>query len=194
MVLLRHVSANDKPARVTFCVHNQRLLNFMKCPCCKLLTYLLVSCATNLAHADVSVKAPWVRATVAQQRATGAFMELASTDALWVVEVRTPAAKIVELHQMLIENNVMKMQALPVLELPPGKAVELKPGGYHIMLVDLVKPLTVGDHIALTLVVEDKDNKRSQIEVNAEVRSISGRPARTTTAGSSDDHAGRHKP
>jgi copper(I)-binding protein len=72
--------------------------------------------------------------------------------------------------------------------------VELKPGGYHIMLVDLVKPLTVGDHIALTLVVEDKDNKRSRIEVNAEVRSMSGRPARTTTAGSSDDHAGRHKP
>lgn len=121
-------------------------------------------------------------------------MELTSTDSVRVVEVRSPAAKTVELHQMLIENNVMKMQALPVLELNPGKTVELKPGGYHLMLIDLVKPLSVGDHIALTLVVEGADSKRSQIDVKAEVRSIPGRRVTTiSTAGSTQEHAEQRK-
>jgi copper(I)-binding protein len=150
--------------------------------------------ATSMARAEVSVKDAWVRATAVQQRATGAFMELTSTDAVRVVEVRSPSAKIVELHQMLIENNVMKMQALSALELNAGKSVALKPGSYHMMLIDLVKPLAIGDHVALSLIVEGKDGKRSQVDVNAEVRSISGRPATANaTAGATDDHAGQHK-
>jgi copper(I)-binding protein len=158
----------------------------------KLLACLVFTSATTLAHGEVSVKDPWVRATVVQQRATGAFMELTSTEAVRVVAVQSPAAKIVELHQMLIENNVMKMQTVPALELNPGKAVQLKPGGYHVMLVDLVRPLAAGGHVMLTLVVEGKDKKRSQVDVNAEVRTLSGRPA-TSTAGSNQDHAGQHK-
>ena len=158
----------------------------------KLLTCLVCTWATTWAYGEVSVKDPWVRATVVQQRATGAFMELTSTEAVRVVEVRSPAAKIVELHQMLIENNVMKMQAVPALELSPGKTVELKPGGYHVMLVDLVKPLAAGDRVLLTLVVEGKDKKRSQVDVNAEVRTMSGRSA-NSTAGSNQDHAAQHK-
>ncbi len=166
----------------------------MKSLSSKLVVCLAALCASPLVHADVEVKDPWVRATVVQQRATGAFMQLTSTELVHVVEVRSPAAKIVELHQMLIENNVMKMQAASALELPPGKAVELKPGGYHVMLVDLVKPLAAGDHVSLTLVVEGKNKIRSQIAVNAEVRSISGRPAAaSSTAGSILGHAGQHK-
>jgi copper(I)-binding protein len=148
---------------------------------------LAVFCGTL--HAEVKVTEPWVRATVAQQRATGAFMELTSSDPVRLVEVRSPVAKIVELHQMLIENNVMKMQAVAGLELSPGKAIELKPGGYHVMLVDLVKPLKAGDSVALSLVIEGKDKKRSVVEVTAEVRGISGRPAASSRA---DDHA-QHK-
>jgi copper(I)-binding protein len=167
----------------------------MKSISSKLLLSLALSGVAFQVRAEVSVTAPWVRATVAQQRATGAFMELASTEAVRVVEVRSPAAKIVELHQMRIENNVMKMQAVPALELPAGKAVELKPGGYHVMLIDLVKPLTAGERVNLTLVIEGKDNKRSQIDVDAEVRSISGRStAAAPSTGSSHDHAGhQHK-
>lgn len=150
--------------------------------------------AAPLAHADVVVKDPWVRATVVQQRATGAFMELTSTEPVRVVEVRSAAAKIVELHQMRIENNVMRMQALPELELTPGKVVELKPGGYHVMLVDLIKPLATGDRVALTLVIEGKDKKRSLVDVVAEVRSMSGRPAgAVSTVGSTHEQAGQHK-
>lgn len=166
----------------------------MKSSYSTLLAVLFAGGAVAHAHAEIVVTNPWVRATVVQQRATGAFMELTSTETARVVEVRSPAAKIVELHQMRIENNVMRMQALPALELHPGKAVELKPGGYHVMLVDLVKPLATGDRVPLTLVVEGKDGKRSQVDVNAEVRNISGRPASTlSSAGSSQDAAGQHR-
>jgi copper(I)-binding protein len=158
----------------------------------KLFAAILLLGASALAHADVKVKDPWVRATVAQQRATGAFMELSSTDVVRVIEVRSSAARIVEIHQMLMDNNVMKMQAVPALELKPGKVTELKPGGYHVMLMDLVKPLSAGDHVPLTLVIEAADKKVSQIEVHAEVRALGARPAAAAASVGADPHAG-HK-
>ena len=129
------------------------------------------------AHADVSIKDAWVRATVPAQRATGAFMQLTSSEAVRVVAIRSPAARIVELHEMRMDGDKMVMQALPWLDLAPGKPVELKPGGYHVMLIDLAKPLSAGDKVALTLVVEGKDNKRSNVEISAEVRGLDGKPA-----------------
>jgi periplasmic copper chaperone A len=152
--------------------------------------FLLSMIGAAAAHAEVTVKDPWVRATVAQQRVTGAFMELSSTEAVRVVEVRSTAAKVVEIHQMLMDNNVMKMQAVPALELKPGKVAELKPGGYHIMLIDLVKPLSAGDSVPLTLVVEGADKKLTQVQVKADVRALGSRPA--AGAASADPHAG-HK-
>jgi copper(I)-binding protein len=152
-----------------------------------------MSLITAAAHAEVTVKDPWVRATVAQQRVTGAFMELSSTEAVRLVEIRSTAAKVVEIHQMLMENNVMKMQAVPGLELKPGKVVELKPGGYHVMLIDLVKPLSAGDSVPLTLIVEGADKKLTQVQVKADVRALGARPgAPAASAAGADPHAG-HK-
>jgi copper(I)-binding protein len=64
----------------------------------------------------------------------------------------------------------MLMRAVPGIELPAGKTVELKPGGLHVMLMDLKQPLAAGDSVALTLVVEGKDKKREVVEVKAAVR------------------------
>jgi copper(I)-binding protein len=61
---------------------------------------------------------------------------------------------------------------VPALELPAGKAVELKPGGYHLMLMDLKATLKAGDTVPLTLVVEGKDGKRETLEVKAPVRAL----------------------
>ena len=66
----------------------------------------------------------------------------------------------------------MKMRAVPGLELPAGKPVDLKPGGYHVMLMDLKQPLKAGDTVPLTLVVEGKDKKRQTVEVKATVREL----------------------
>ena len=90
----------------------------------------------------------WARAVVPGQMATGAFMRLtAATDAT-LVDAASPAAKIVEIHEMKMEGGVMKMNAIDKLPLPAGKPVDLKPGGYHVMLMDLTRPMKEGDIIA----------------------------------------------
>ena len=88
------------------------------------------------AFAQVTVKDPWVRATVSQQKATGAFMQITSAQDARLVEARSPVAGVVEVHEMTMEKDVMKMRAVKGLDLPGGKSVELKPGGYHVMLMD----------------------------------------------------------
>lgn len=129
------------------------------------------------AHAQVTVKDPWVRGTVTGQKATGAFLQLTTTEAVRLVEVKSGAAKIVEIHEMRMEGDRMMMQAVPGLDLVPGKTLELKPGGYHVMLIDVLKPLNAGDKVPLTLVLEGKDKKRIQVDVSAEVRALNARPA-----------------
>ena len=130
-----------------------------------------VACASL---AQVKVEDPWVRATVPQQRVTGAFMRLTATEPLRLVDARSPLAGSVEIHEMAMEGSVMKMRALPALELPVGKPVDLKPGGYHVMLFDLKQQIKAGDVVPLTLVVVDAGGKRRSVEVAAQVRALGG--------------------
>jgi copper(I)-binding protein len=122
--------------------------------------------------AQTSVSEPWVRATVPQQKATGAFMKLRNPQGGRLVEAKSPVAAIVEIHEMRIDNNVMKMRAVNGLDLPSGKVVELQPGGYHIMLIDLKQQVKEGDKVPLTLVIEGKDKKRETVEVQATVKAL----------------------
>ena len=130
-----------------------------------------VACASL---AQVKVADPWVRATVPQQRVTGAFMTLTATEPLRLVDARSPLAGSVEIHEMAMQGSVMKMRALPGLDLPVGKPVELKPGGYHVMLFDLKQQIKAGDTVPLTLVVVDSSGKRRDVEVAATVRALGG--------------------
>jgi periplasmic copper chaperone A len=125
------------------------------------------------ASAQVSVKEPWVRATVAQQKATGVFMQLQSAQEAKLVGASSPVAGVVEVHEMAMDGGVMKMRAVPSLALPAGKAVDLKPGGYHVMLMDLKAQVKTGDMVPLTLQIEGKDGKRQALEVKATARAMS---------------------
>ncbi len=131
-----------------------------------------LACLSTTALAQVTVKDAWVRATVPAQMATGAFMQLQATQAMRLVEARSPVAGVVEIHEMTMVDNVMRMRAVPGLELPAGKAVELKPGGYHVMLMDLKGQVKEGQSVPLTLVVEGRDKKRQTVEVKAQVRAL----------------------
>jgi hypothetical protein len=137
-----------------------------------LLAALPALMALNATAQDVTVKDAWVRATVPGQRATGAFMGLtASRDAV-LVSASSPVAGVVELHEMVMDGSVMRMRALPKLELPAGQRVELKPGGYHVMLMDLRQTLKPGDVVPLGLRIEVAGSKPADIAVRAEVREL----------------------
>ena len=136
------------------------------------------------ASAQVTVKDAWVRATVAQQKATGAFMQLQSAQDAKVISAQSPVAGVVEVHEMAMDGGVMKMRAVPSLALPAGKAVDLKPGGYHVMLMDLKAQVKDGDTVPVTLVVEGKDGQRQNIEIKASAR---------TTAAPAMNHGDGHQ-
>ena len=122
------------------------------------------------AQAQVKVDDPWVRATVAPQKATGAFMQLTSAKAAKVVAASSPVATMVEIHEMKMDDGVMKMRAVDALPLPAGQAVALKPGSYHVMLMGLKQPIKAGETVPLTLTVEAEGGQRSAVEVKAVAR------------------------
>jgi len=138
-----------------------------------LVLFLVLS--GTAAVAQTTVKDAWVRGTVPQQKATGMFAQITSAKGGRLVSAASPAAGAVEIHEMSMEGNVMKMRALPNgLELPAGKTVELKPGGYHVMLLDLKQPLKAGDSVPLTLVVEGADKTRETLTLSVPVKALSG--------------------
>ncbi len=132
----------------------------------------LVFAPLQAAAQVVTITDPWVRGTVAEQKVTGAFMTLTAPSESRLVEVRSPVAGTVEIHEMKMDGNVMRMRPISALVLPRGKPVELKPGGYHVMLMDLKKPLNAGDTVPLTLIVEGPDWKRHTVNVNVPVRAL----------------------
>ena len=129
------------------------------------------------ALAQTTVQEPWVRATVPQQKATGMFARITSPTAGRIVGASSPAAGVVEIHEMAMDGNVMRMRAVPALELPAGKAVELKPGGYHVMLMDLKQQLKAGEMVNVSLVVERAGGQRETVEVKAPVRGVAAAQA-----------------
>ena len=135
------------------------------------------------AGAQTTVKDAWVRGTVAQQMATGAFFSITSTGGGKLLSAASPAASVVEIHEMVMDGSTMKMRAVPALDLPAGKAVELKPGGYHVMMMDLKAPLAAGQSIDMTLVVEGKDGKRETMAVKVPVRALGAGPAAMPVSG-----------
>ena len=127
---------------------------------------LSTMCAVSAFAQNVTVTDAWARATVQGQKATGAFMKITAKDSAKLVGVSSPVAGVVEIHEMKMDKDVMKMSAVPNgLELPAGKAVELKPGGYHVMLMDLKAPLAKDTTIPLTLTVQDAKGVKSTVEL-----------------------------
>ena len=138
-----------------------------------ILAATVLALSSLAAQAQTQVQDAWVRGTVPAQKATGAFMRLTAAQASRLVSVASPVAGVAEVHEMRMDGSVMKMAALTNgLELPAGKAVELKPGGYHVMLMDLKQALSAGDLVPLTLTLQGADGKKEVLELKVPVRAL----------------------
>jgi len=131
--------------------------------------------ASFAAQAEVRVTEAWVRGTVPAQTVTGAFMTITSTEDAKIVKVASPIAKRAELHQSQMTGGVNHMHDVDAIALPAGKPVKLEAGGYHLMLMDVARPLKVGDTVQITFTVEGKGGKRSEVKVDAPVKPIDTR-------------------
>ena len=120
--------------------------------------------------APVEVRDAWVRQTVPGQSGTGAFMKLTAPAGARLIGAQTPVAGVAEVHEMKMEGDVMKMRAVQGgLELPPGRTVELKPSGYHVMLMNLKQPIAKGATVPMTLQFEDAQGVKSALELKVPV-------------------------
>ena len=137
------------------------------------LVLFLLALATGAAHAaDIEVKTPWTRATVRLLKVSGAYMEMKSAQGATLVGASSPVAGNVELHEMRMEGDLMKMRAVRRLPLPAGKPVALTPSGFHLMLYDLKEQLVEGTRVPIRLDFETAGGKRESVEVMAEVRPL----------------------
>ena len=119
----------------------------------------------------IRVSNPFVRATPPGAKVAGAFMTIknqgTATDRL--VSASSPVAGLVEIHEMAMEGGMMKMRALKGIDLKPGATVELQPGGYHVMLMDLKEPLPKDSTVPLTLTFKDAKGVESKLELKVPV-------------------------
>ncbi len=165
----------------------------------KLATYVLLTVTLGIfsqinaqtssqtpAPTALTVEGAWVRSAVPGQSGTGGFMTLtAKTDMKLVgISVSPSVAGIGEVHEMKMEGDVMKMRAIPSIALPAGKPVQLKPGGLHLMLMDLKKGLPKDSTVDITLLLEDAKGAKTSQALQLPVRATA--PVGT----SADPHAG----
>ena len=128
---------------------------------------LLILGAASAIHAQVRVDGAWARATVPSQSATGAFMRLTADKDVVLTGVSSPVARVVEVHKMSMDKDIMRMRAVDQLPLKAGQTNELKSGGLHIMMMRLKKQIKVGEVVPLTLSFKAADGRVSTVEANA---------------------------
>ena len=118
---------------------------------------------------SIKIENAYVRATAPGQPAAGAFMKIDNSGvADQLVSASSPAAGEVQLHQMSMEGNVMKMGQVKDIAVPANGSVDLKPGGYHIMLMNIKAPLKAGETVPVKL----KFAKAGEVEVKLPVNAV----------------------
>jgi len=117
-------------------------------------TALTVFSSALFAQPTVQLSSPWARATVPGQQAGGAFLTIQSEQDDSLLAVSSPSSASMEIHEMRLEDNIMRMRQIPKLDLPAGQTLELKPGGYHLMFQGLRQPLQAGTDVEVTLTFE----------------------------------------
>ncbi len=145
------------------------------------------------AASPVKVEAAWIRASVPGQSGTGAFMRLTAQEPMTLVGLTSPVAGVAEVHEMKLEGDVMRMRAIASLALPAGQAVELKPGGYHLMLMDLKSPLKADTRVPLTLVLRDTKGTERRVDLQVPVATRAPGKAGESGHGAHGAHGGAHK-
>lgn len=134
-----------------------------------ILALAMFAASLPAAAAGISVTDVWARATMPGQKVSGAYMKIQSDADARLVAASSSAVPRVEVHEMKMDGDVMRMREVQAIDLPKGKTVSLEPGGYHIMLMNLKKPIVVGEAIPLMLTIES-GGKKQTVEVTAEAR------------------------
>ncbi|MCB5190046.1 copper chaperone PCu(A)C [Methylobacillus arboreus] len=125
---------------------------------------LLLLCSLQ-AQAEITVVEPWVRTTAPGQKVAAGYLRIVSDKDVALVSANSSFADKVEVHEMLMDNGIMKMRPITQLILKANQPVELKPSGLHLMLTGIKTAVKAGDTIPLTLVFEDKQAVKEAVSI-----------------------------
>lgn len=132
-------------------------------------------CLSGPASADqIRVSGAWTRASAPGQQVAAVYFDIMSAVDAKLVAVDTGVAQVAEFHQMSVEDGTMRMRAMQAVDLPAGIRVSLKPGGVHVMLFGLKKPLRAGERVPIRLLVEDIGGRQTELNTKADVRNLDG--------------------
>lgn len=134
------------------------------------MLFSVVAMSSTAYAQSVKVANAWARATAPGQTTASAYVELTSDTQAALVAAGSPLAARAELHSMSMDGGIMRMRALPRVELPAGQTVKLAPGGLHIMLLELKQPLKAGDKVPMVLTVQSSGASLATLKLEAEVR------------------------
>ncbi len=119
---------------------------------------------------SIEIKNQWVRASNDGQDVSAAYMTIVSNEDTSLIAIDSDVADVIEIHSMSMENGVMKMRMLDTLDLIADKPTELSPGGFHLMLFDLKKPLTAGKEAHFTLHFKNKAGQEKTISITSPIK------------------------
>lgn len=136
------------------------------------LMTIIFSCQLYAQRSEKATPGPkvfdvWVKTTVPGGTVSAAYMHIKSATPLKLVKAETPIADIAEIHDMKMNAGVMEMKAMDALDIPADKLIDLQPGGLHVMLMKLKKPINKGDKVPLTLTFEGADKKSVIVKLDA---------------------------
>ncbi len=133
-------------------------------------------CLSGFANADqIRVSDAWIRASAPGQQVAAVYFDIVSAVDAKLVAIDTGIAQVAEFHQMtVVDSGIMRMRAMPTVDLPAGITVSLKPGGIHVMLFELEKSLRAGERIPFELSVEDVNGRQTKLKIEADVRNLDG--------------------
>ncbi|HLD09938.1 MAG TPA: copper chaperone PCu(A)C [Methylophilaceae bacterium] len=139
---------------------------------CRILGFFIITLLASCTQVgnDVVISDAWVRATAPGQEVGAAYMTLQSTRDITLIKTESAAAGSVEIHSMTMSNGVMKMRKMDTLPLSAGKPAKLEPGGFHLMLFDLKKPLKAGEQVEFALHFKDNAGKTSEMKLSVPIK------------------------
>ncbi len=142
--------------------------------CCVIFSFFVAE--PGRAASDIKVTDVWARAMAPGQTTAGVYFDAVSAQNAAIVAATTPVADKAELHTMSMAGGVMRMRPVEKIDLPANRPVQLAPGGVHVMLTGVKRPLKEGDRVPLTLTIRPADGPPFTYKVEAEVRPLGAQP------------------
>ncbi len=142
----------------------------------KLFFFFVLLLIVQIAKADIVISDAWLKPTIAGKTVTSAYLKISTDKPVKLIGGSAKLASSVEIHEMKMDGDVMRMRQIEELPILPHSPTELKPGGLHLMLVGLKKPIEENSMVLIRLTFKAEDGQKKNISVKAKAKFSEAEP------------------